>query len=208
MNGTVYKITSPSNRIYIGSTSRDIEERWYHYKKLDCKGQTKLYNSFIKYGIENHIFEIVWIGDVEEMLKMERIFGEKYDSMNQKTGLNCKLPGYDDVPIIYSKESKLKMREAHLGKNKGINHHMYGKKHKQESKNKIKLKLKNKYILEKSPRSIKIEQLDKNYNIIKTWSCAKEAGLSLKIIPSNITACCKNKRKYAGGFVWKYFISF
>ena len=54
----IYKITSPTNRIYIGS-SNDIYNRWCSYKNLKCKSQTKLYNSLLKYGAENHIFEII-----------------------------------------------------------------------------------------------------------------------------------------------------
>ena len=50
-------ITSPLNKIYIGQ-SINIENRWKQYKRLGCKKQIKLYNSFIKYGVENHTFEI------------------------------------------------------------------------------------------------------------------------------------------------------
>lgn len=38
----VYKITSPTNRIYIGSTkAKNIKTRWNRYFKHDCKTQTK-----------------------------------------------------------------------------------------------------------------------------------------------------------------------
>ena len=45
----IYKITSPSNKIYIGQ-SIDIEKRFYYYRKLYCLKQVKLYRSFIKIG--------------------------------------------------------------------------------------------------------------------------------------------------------------
>ena len=54
----IYKITSPSNKIYIGQ-SLDIDKRWYHYQNLRCKGQPQLYNSLIHHGINNHTFEIL-----------------------------------------------------------------------------------------------------------------------------------------------------
>ena len=54
----IYKITSPTNKIYIGQ-SLDIDKRWYHYKNLRCKGQPQLYNSLIHHGINNHTFEIL-----------------------------------------------------------------------------------------------------------------------------------------------------
>ena len=46
----IYKIVSPSEKIYIGQ-SINIEKRWEkNYKTLKCKTQTKLYNSLKKYG--------------------------------------------------------------------------------------------------------------------------------------------------------------
>lgn len=54
----IYKITSPSGRVYIGQ-SFNIKERKRQYKHLNCKAQPKLYNSFIKYGFTNHEFDIV-----------------------------------------------------------------------------------------------------------------------------------------------------
>ena len=56
--GYVYMITSPTGRIYVGSTI-DIEQRWKTYKKLDCKKQIKVYNSFKKHGVKNHIFNMI-----------------------------------------------------------------------------------------------------------------------------------------------------
>ena len=43
----IYKITSPSNKIYIGK-SNNINRRFKEYIKLRCKQQPKLYNSFKK----------------------------------------------------------------------------------------------------------------------------------------------------------------
>lgn len=52
----IYKITSPSGKIYIGQ-SRDLDKRLKSYKcgSSKTKGQPKLYNSFEKYGIDNCI---------------------------------------------------------------------------------------------------------------------------------------------------------
>jgi len=56
----IYKITSPTNKIYIGQ-SHNIKSRFSSYKYLRCKDQVKLYNSFSKYSPSNHVFEIVHI---------------------------------------------------------------------------------------------------------------------------------------------------
>jgi len=54
----IYKITSPSKKIYIGQ-SVDIERRFKWHKKHTIKTNGKLSNSFKKYGADNHVFEIV-----------------------------------------------------------------------------------------------------------------------------------------------------
>ena len=54
----IYKIISPSGKIYIGE-SENIPNRIYYYKIVSCKKQRRLYNSIKKYGWENHIFEII-----------------------------------------------------------------------------------------------------------------------------------------------------
>ena len=54
----IYKITSPSGKVYIGRSYR-IKERWRSYKRMDCKDQNKLFASFAKYGTDNHVFEII-----------------------------------------------------------------------------------------------------------------------------------------------------
>ena len=53
----IYKITSPSGKIYIGQ-SKNIEKRFKAYYKKLGKNQPRLYRSFKKYGIKQHNFEI------------------------------------------------------------------------------------------------------------------------------------------------------
>lgn len=76
----IYKITSPSGRIYIGQ-STNIEIRWYKYKKLHCLSQTRLYNSLKKYGYEHHIFEIIEKVDQSELRTKEKYYIETYKNL-------------------------------------------------------------------------------------------------------------------------------
>lgn len=55
---TIYKITSPTGRIYIGQT-KDYKKRMNLYKILHCRTQYRLHNSLKKYGFNNHICEVV-----------------------------------------------------------------------------------------------------------------------------------------------------
>lgn len=55
----IYKITSPTGRVYIGQTV-DIVRRFKQYKKgISCSTQVKLHSSLQKHGISNHLFEVV-----------------------------------------------------------------------------------------------------------------------------------------------------
>lgn len=128
--GYVYKITSPTNRVYIGS-SINIKIRWSSYKRLDCKDQPKLYRSLKKYGSEDHLFEIIWRGNLEEMFKFEHLYGVQYNVL--KKGLNCSLPGYNDVLKKMDETSKRKMSLAKKGKPSN----MLGKNHSDETKAKM-----------------------------------------------------------------------
>lgn len=47
-------------------------------------------------------------------------------------------------------------------------------------------------------------QYDKNLNLIKEYNSVAEASRETKICNQNIHHCCRNERKTAGGFIWKY----
>jgi len=75
----IYKITSPSGRIYIGQ-SVDINRRLSRYKNLSkqVSSSIKLYRSLLKHGPENHIFEIVELCEKPFLNEKERYWqGEK-----------------------------------------------------------------------------------------------------------------------------------
>lgn len=59
---------------------------------------------------------------------------------------------------------------------------------------------------EKSASAKKVVQYDKNLNIIKVWDCMSSACDELKISNSLISRCCHNKKKTAGGFIWRFKI--
>lgn len=77
----IYKITSPSGRVYIGQ-SWNIKQRWYTYRGSQCKSQPKLDSSFSKYGARNHHYEILHElpPDVEQsvMDEYEKLYMDSY----------------------------------------------------------------------------------------------------------------------------------
>lgn len=103
----IYKITSPSSKVYIGS-SGNIKRRWTDYFYLKCLAQPKLYNSFLKYGVEKHTFEVIEQCEFENLFERERHYQEIYNCTG-KNGLNCYLVETIDKKKVVSQEMKDKM---------------------------------------------------------------------------------------------------
>ena len=59
---------------------------------------------------------------------------------------------------------------------------------------------------EKHDKKLKktILQYDKKGNFIKKWESARDASRNLKISEGCISGCGNNRRKSAGGYVWRY----
>jgi group I intron endonuclease len=88
MAGVIYKITNPRNKIYIGCTI-DFKRRLSEYRRLSMAGQVKLYNSLVKYGYDNHKFEIIEECSNEILHEREIYFIKYYNCI--KEGLNIRL---------------------------------------------------------------------------------------------------------------------
>lgn len=143
----IYKVTSPTDRVYIGQ-SVYIENRFKEYKKLKCKGQIRLYNSFKKHGVENHKFEVIEECVIDKLNERERHWQDYYNVLS-KGGLNCFLTKTNDISgrksyeTIY-KTSMTKYGRPPLEKKErvrfnmiGENNPFFGKKHSEESKRKM-----------------------------------------------------------------------
>jgi group I intron endonuclease len=109
----IYKITSPSNKVYIGQ-SIDIERRFRHYKRMVCKDQVKIYNSFLKYGVDSHIFEILELCDTKDLNNRERHYQNLYDSV--ANGLNLLYVKSEHFNGGHSEESKKKISDSLTGR--------------------------------------------------------------------------------------------
>ena len=142
----IYKITNPKGKIYIGQ-SVNPTLRLSHYKRFDCKEQPKIYNSLKKYGVENHVFEILCYCDTSELNEKERYYQELYNVL--ENGLNCRLTNSNDKSGFlsletrqkmslsqkgkkFSKESIVKMSNSRKGKTLGKDNPFFGKTHKKE----------------------------------------------------------------------------
>ncbi len=214
--GFIYMITSPSGKIYIGSTI-DIDQRWIRYKRLTCSHQTKLYRSLKKYGPENHVFEIIWAGELCNMYKYETLIGWGFNCLEKAEGLNCKLPKFGDTYSVFSDEIRLKISKS----NKGF-------KHSNETKLKMSISGKGRIFTEEHKKNMSnsfmgrklsqkqidnltnhnknkmksVLQYDLNNNFIKEWGSIMSIEKELGISKQSISQCCNNKIKTAGNFKW------
>jgi group I intron endonuclease len=148
----IYKLTSPSGKIYIGQSnniSRRMVEHNYRAKKSNCK----LYTSIRKYGFYNHNIETLFISENSyEKNKMESIYIRYYDTINN--GLN------------------------HIDEDANINGFL-GKKHSIENVNKIKARMKGvtpTWAINKIKKSVFCEYTNKTYDSIS--ECAKDLNIS------------------------------
>lgn len=133
----IYKITSPSGKIYIGQ-SVNIEKRIQEYKKRLGERQPKLNRSFLKYGFEEHKIETICECLISELNEKERYYQDLFSCVG-KSGLNCVLTKSSDRSGYVSEETRKKMS----GKSRPdsvkikISKSHKGKKHTLETKLKI-----------------------------------------------------------------------
>lgn len=110
----IYKITSPSNKVYIGQ-SIDIYKRFNQYKSISqTKKQKRLHHSFKKHGIYNHIFEVLEECSIDLLNERERYYQDFYNVL--EFGLNCLLTDTNGSIKVYSKETIEKIRQGNIGK--------------------------------------------------------------------------------------------
>ena len=178
----IYKITSPSGKVYIGETG-DLKKREYQYRTLQCKSQRFLYHSLKKYGWENHTFEVIGNCLYEDLRKLEHLITAEYRELLGERNVMTLRTYYEDK--CYTAESTRKLlsiakkgkkhSEEGLKKRKetqkrGIEHPNYGKKRDDETKEKISLNRIGKYKGEKSywyGKNLPKEITDKISNTLK-----------------------------------------
>lgn len=211
----IYKITSPSNKIYIGQ-SVNIHKRWQSYRMLRCKFQRHLYSSFLKYGVETHIFEIIQECEKEELNTLEKYYINYYDIFNTDKGLNIREGGGSRAK--FSEEARQLMSINRKGKYSGENNPMnkpgirekckghlvdIGTRSKISTANKGKVRSDSfKENLKISMSKGKVLQYSLDDEFLAEYKSAHDAFNIIGI--RNVDSACKNKRKTVGGFKWKY----
>lgn len=145
MKTSIYKITGPDNKIYIGKTVNFKKRIQRHISNAKNGIKHHLYNAMRLYGIKMFKFEEIAIFfNEKDAYEFERFYIEKYDLTNPNKGYNKSIGGIggrsgvklsDDEKIHlsnywknrkFTKETRLKISRS-----------LTGKKHKESSKTKM-----------------------------------------------------------------------
>jgi group I intron endonuclease len=223
-NGFIYKITSPSNKVYIGQTI-NFEKRVNHYKKLNCKTQIRLYNSLLKYGFDSHKIEIIENCKFDELNNRERYYQELYDCINK--GLNLIYTNTSEKRKLISEETRKKMSES--GKIK-----VFSKEHRENISKAERPKIYINGVLTKTyftpehrkklsdwqigriftaehKRNITlglpkkcVYQFDLFGNFVNEYESISEAARQNKLYRQHIGKCCSGGLKTTGKYKWSF----
>ena len=131
-NVKVYMHTSPSNKVYIGITSREPKLRWGN--GCNYSSNEHFNRAIQKYGWDNFKHEILFSNlSLKEAKEKEIELIAFYDSTNPEKGYNITIGGESGNGYHHTKLSKQKISESMKGRTSP----MKGRKQSEESKAKI-----------------------------------------------------------------------
>jgi len=103
----IYKITNPDGFVYIGK-SIDIIKRLSSHKNPHKERVDRLASSLMNFGWENHLYEIIFICEKEDLKFYEWFFIKKYNSINKGLNHNC-IP-VENSKLIEVQELEIKIK--------------------------------------------------------------------------------------------------
>lgn len=201
-----------NNKKYIGQ-SIHIHRRWSEHKydlNTNTHDNEYLQNAWNKYGQDNFEFTIVELCDVNELDDREHYYISLYNVLDRDYGYNLILD--NGVNRVINEETREKLRQASKKRKvyidiSGEKNPMYGKRHSEETKEKIRqsrlgkslseqtrIKLSQSRTGDKNPRCVPVycPELDESF-----WGAA-EAELKYGVNRNKISECINGKRKHAG----------
>jgi group I intron endonuclease len=214
--GYIYKITNKiDNKLYIGQTINDCEERWRHHlsKGSNCR---YLSAAIKKYGVDSFEFKLVCITFDNNLDDMEINYIKQYNCL-APNGYNLRLGGNSGRHNIETKQKisdtlKTKFKNGFIRSNPPP---QLGKPHNEITKKKISETLKGHkksqtaidkgIITLRIKRNRKIIQFDIEGNRLNSFDSCKEAAEYVGSSLGNISNCCLGRQqKTANGYIWKY----
>lgn len=216
--GVIYKITSPTGRLYVGKTKhlgRRINS--YKYKIVKNIGwkNSMIMNSLQKYGWNAHKFEIIEECKNEKLDEREIYWIRELDTYCFDNPRNMNMStGGDGGAKKWMFDIERRKRQSI--KFKGERNPFYGKTQNEEWRKK-----KSKEVSEFNKKNnINIPQwgaekgrdivrrpvicYDSNGDFIIEFSCAAQAERDMNLDHTSISMVCNRKRTHVGGFIFRY----
>jgi group I intron endonuclease len=138
-NKFIYKLTNTiNNKIYIGKTERTLKLHLSRYL-YKGKGNKQIISKAInKYGHGNFLFEIIYFAKInDDLSSIEMEFIKKFNSNNLEIGYNLTNGGEGTKGSKRTNEQLINQSLRMKGKFCGDKNPFYGKKHSEETKEKI-----------------------------------------------------------------------
>lgn len=202
----IYKITNKiDGKIYIGATTRTIEERMKeHYRRrITC-----IDKAIYEQGKDNFIVEVVEECSSKEDLMLRENYWVKYYKCIIPNGYNMCEGGGKTIGFRHREESKKNMSVNRKGKHTGVDNHFFGKTHSDEQKAK--------WSEERRGRRLSKEWRDKlgkahckkviNLDTGEIYNSCLEAGEKLNVASTNVSRACKSETGKCRGYRLAYYI--
>lgn len=217
---SVYKHTTPSGKVYIGITSKPVEQRWLNGRGY--KRNEHFWNAIQKYGWDNIEHRVLVSGlSKEEASEVERMYIALFRSHEIEHGYNLTEGG--ETGIVHTMESRRKLSESKRGKryNIGVPFTEERKRHLSENHADVRGEKNPNWGKKWTPEEIAIRQshrvyttgaehpsarpilqLDMEGNVVKRWGCIADAAK--EYTRTCIKDCLKGKYKQHRGYQWRY----
>lgn len=208
---------------YIGITGMKPEHRWNN-----GKGYTSGYfrNAIEKHGWDAFKHEILYTKlTKEEACDLEQELIAKYRSNDPEYGYNCSIGGemsalgchwfLEETTKNRMRKPKSEEHRKHISEARsGEGNPMYGKHLSEEHRKKISESEKGRHLSEEHKAKISGAN---NYHskrvgaydyytgkLFAEFDSTRQAAQEMNLSQQNISACCRGKRRTAGGFIWEY----
>lgn len=209
----IYKvINNETNEVYIGTTTKSIEERKQdHYQKTMSGSDIKFHNAIDTYGPDSFRWvQIDSANTADELARKEIKYIQENDSLNN--GYNSdKGGGFKKTIYRYNLDGSLNSTYENLNDAGesinvrkqdisracwSVNHTLCGFLWSYDYAEP--------FIPESDNRKKEVLQYSLNGNLLARYISASEASRKTGVSKSCITRCCRQEREHSGGFLWKY----